>query len=96
MTEKDLTANNERESKKTGFAYAVQQLEIMRKAIHDNNDKPVAVFLNRQGEREYLLLDKEFLCAMAGGVAGFYVEMKQFGMRDVAEKVLEDVLKDDI
>ena len=94
MTERD-TANSERESKRVGFAHAVEQLEIMRKAIHDNNDKPVAIFLNRQGEREYLLLDKEFLCAMAGGVAGFYVELKAFGLKDHADKVLETTFKDD-
>lgn len=89
------TASNERESKKTGFVHAVKQLEIMRQAIVQNDARPVAIFTNRNGEREYLLLDTSFLNAMAGGVAGFYIEMKQFGMKDVADKALAELMPDD-
>ena len=78
-----------------GFKYAVGQTEIMRQALNGNGGRPVAIFYSRNGNRELLILDQSFLAAMAGGVAGEYIEMKQFGLRDYAESVVAEIFKDD-
>ena len=98
MNEKEPISPEEHErdfKHRIGFKYAVGQTEIMRQALRGNGGKPVAIFYNRGSNREILILDQEFLAAMAGGTAGFYTELKQFGLRDYAESVVAQIFKDD-
>ena len=79
-----------------GFKYAIEQTEIMRQALHGNNENPVGIFYSRYGNKEFLFLDKTFLCTMAGGSAGYWQEMRAFGLKEYADHILETTFKDDV